>query len=174
MRQLPLSNQPFDYDCYHQKCLLELQFHLMYWQCPKDPGPHVSPPGAVSPSPRIATAGLVSSSTPPSPALLAHGRHQAGPTAHPRLLLSPGMYLMPRAGAVPSCLPQVSGPQGIAPPTPILREQPFLQCPDMYFLNCLLNCLYSGLGFPFALVQEIACILKAFHFHRSSCVHVVT
>lgn len=34
VRQLPLSNQPFDYDCYHQKCLLELQFHLMYWQCP--------------------------------------------------------------------------------------------------------------------------------------------
>lgn len=144
---LPLSNQLFDYHCYHQKCLLELQFNLIYYQCPKNPGPHISPPGATSPSPRIATAGLVHTA-PHSPAL-----PHASTKAH-----SPDWA--PISRNVPDAkawgCPQLS-PSGLCSPgrlpSPVLRKQPLLQCLAVYVLNCILNCLDSQLGFLLALVK---------------------
>lgn len=121
---LPLSNQLFDHHCYHQRCLLELQFHLIYYQCPQNPGPHISPPGATSPSPRIATARLVSSSTRPSPALPLHGGPQPilGSSYLQECAWCQGLGLSP-AVSLRSLLPR-----GIALPSPQKAATPEVPC----------------------------------------------
>lgn len=100
VQRLPLSNKLSDDNYYCQKCLLELQFHLVYCQGPEGPGPHVSPARDINSCPSITAAGLVSSSPQPCP---------AWPWAPPRRA-----HLLAGGPSWPQPIPASAHPQGSA------------------------------------------------------------
>lgn len=117
--QLPLSNHVFDYYCYQQKCLLEIQLNLIYYQCPKSSGPHISPLGPPVLAPGLPQQGW--SPVPQSPAqpCLSMEATKLGP--QPILGSS---HLQECAWCHPQLSPSgLCSPGGLPPP--VLRRQPW-------------------------------------------------
>lgn len=162
--QLPLSNQLFDYHCYHHKCLFVRITVPFVISAPITQDPTSAPLGPPALAPGLPQQGwspAPHSPAQPSPALHIHGGPQ------PILGSYFQRLLMPRPGAVLSCLPQVSVSQGDCHPQSSESSHSCSALPRMslsvYLTACIRSWDYPLLLFKyfksisFSLIFKCAC-----------------